>query len=453
MKPLPNAFKTQIVSFLREDSDAFFESLTLPAPVSIRINPKKNIPINKFKSNIQWCSNGYYLQERPLFTVDPLFHAGAYYVQEASSMFIEQILLQLDLTKPNLTFLDLCAAPGGKSTHLLSLIDETSLLVANETIKPRAMTLKDNLARWGNSNYIVSNSDPKSFGSLSSVFDVILIDAPCSGEGMFRKDPDAINEWSENNVELSSQRQKRILEDVLPSLKEEGIIIYCTCTYNEVENESNVQHLIQNHNATLLNEQIQITESWNIVKNNLGFRFFPHKVSGEGFFVSVLKINKQVPKRTSNLLNPYFKKLSVSIQKTIQQLIRTPKSFEFYEHDKDIYAVETKFSHIIEKISKHVFVFYPGLYLGQIINNQIIPSHELALSIEVNISSEVLEINSEVAYQYFKRNDISQLIDLESIADGWVLLTYQNIPIGWIKKMKFRINNYYPKEMRILRDF
>src|SRR6187402_2422850 len=204
---------------------------------SIRTNPAKQSEIKIQKSKIGWSDYGYYLETRPSFTFDPLFHAGSYYVQEASSMFLEQALKQtVDLSR-SLKVLDLCAAPGGKSTHLLSLISKESLLVSNEVIRARANILTDNIVKWGCSNVIVTNNDPRDFQRLENYFDVIVVDAPCSGSGLFRRDPEAIDEWSEQNVALCSQRQQRILADVLPALKNGGVLIYSTCSYSKEEDE------------------------------------------------------------------------------------------------------------------------------------------------------------------------------------------------------------------------
>lgn len=218
---------------------------------SIRINPKKlpqdqkndyssqvipHLAINN-RQKVSWSTHGYYLSERPSFTLDPFFHAGAYYVQEASGMFLEQAIRQtIDLSR-SIKVLDLCAAPGGKSTLIESLISDKSLLVSNEVIKSRASVLEENITKWGAQNAIVTNNDPVSFKWLDNYFDVIVVDAPCSGSGLFRKDAKAIDEWSEDNVQLCSQRQQRILADVYPALKKDGILIYSTCSYSSEENE------------------------------------------------------------------------------------------------------------------------------------------------------------------------------------------------------------------------
>ncbi|MGZ3814731.1 MAG: hypothetical protein ACXVJN_23130 [Mucilaginibacter sp.] len=219
------------------DSENFTKAHQISeSPTSIRLNPFKISSI-KGDSRVPWCNEGFYLDSRPSFTFDPLFHAGCYYVQEASSMFIDHILHYINKDSDGIKVLDLCAAPGGKSTLINSALKSNDLLVANEIIKTRVPVLTDNLTRWGTSNSIVTNNDPKDFGRLKGFFDIILVDAPCSGSGMFRKDPAAMNEWSEANVNLCHQRQERILADIYPSLKEDGYLIYSTCSYSVEENE------------------------------------------------------------------------------------------------------------------------------------------------------------------------------------------------------------------------
>lgn len=277
-----------------EEYEKLVSALQQEPPVSIRLNRLKVHRLkveNALSVQPPWSSEGIYLDERLTFTFDPLFHAGCYYVQEASSMFVEQVLRQ-HVTKP-VVMLDLCAAPGGKSTHARSVLPEGSLLVANEVIRNRSQILAENLTKWGHPDVVVTNNDPADFSALPSFFDVILTDVPCSGEGMFRKDPVAVEEWSPENVEICWQRQRRIIADVWPSLKPGGILIYSTCTYNTKEDEENVRWILQEFGAESL--AVDIREEWNITGNLLCgesasvYHFFPHKTKGEGFFLSVLR--------------------------------------------------------------------------------------------------------------------------------------------------------------------
>ena len=285
-------------NLLGADYQAFTEALQKETPTSFRLNPRKKVqnenkvlPIfGEDLGGVLWHNEGFYLKSRPIFTLDPLFHAGSYYVQEASSMFIAEALKQtVDFAKP-LKIMDLCAAPGGKSTLLASLLNDESLLVANEVIRNRVGVLKENLEKWGFPNYIVANQDAEEMIELEGFFDVVLVDAPCSGEGLFRKDPNAMNEWSENAVNLCSARQKRILQAAAMLVKNGGILLYSTCTYNEKENQQNVNWLTQHFDYQVVS--LNIPEYWNIEKRENGYQFFPHKVKGEGFFLSVLRKTK-----------------------------------------------------------------------------------------------------------------------------------------------------------------
>ena len=275
-----------------EAFEQFVVALDEVPPVSVRFNPKKQINSTVHKESVLWCNEGYYLDQRLTFTFDPLFHAGCYYVQEASSMFVEQVLRNYTADTP-LRMLDLCAAPGGKSTHARSVLPAGSLLVANEVMRNRSQILAENLIKWGYPEVVVTNNDPSDFTQLTAYFDVILTDVPCSGEGMFRKDPVAIDEWSVENVETCWQRQRRIIKDIWPALKPGGILIYSTCTYNTLENEENVQWIIDNFGAEVLS--IPTPDEWNITGNLLTgadfpvYRFIPSRTRGEGFFLAAIR--------------------------------------------------------------------------------------------------------------------------------------------------------------------
>ena len=287
----------------------YMEAFDEEAPVSIRLNPKVYQRDGSFDillmyqkdrpSDIQvpWCPEGYYLSGRPQFTFDPLFHAGCYYVQEAASMFITHILrtILLPLTSHLLPLntLDMCAAPGGKSTAMLSVLPEGSTLVSNEPIPTRAQILLENITKWGAKNSIVTNNYPRDFRKAKAKFDLILCDVPCSGEGMFRKDPATIGEWSLQNVEKCWRLQREIVADAWECLNPGGILIYSTCTFNTKENEENVRWIMETYDAEPI--AIPTEPSWGITGSLLeGFdapvyRFIPGITKGEGLFACVLR--------------------------------------------------------------------------------------------------------------------------------------------------------------------
>ena len=283
-----------------------------------------NLELNQ----VPWSSEGFYLDERLTFTFDPLFHAGCYYVQEASSMFVEQVLRQY-VTGP-VKMLDLCAAPGGKSTHARSVLPEGSLLVANEVIRNRSQILAENLMKWGHPDVVVTNNDPADFAVLPSFFDVILTDVPCSGEGMFRKDPVAVEEWSPENVEICWQRQRRIIGDIWDTLKPGGILIYSTCTFNTKEDEENARWIQQEYGGEPLTVQVQ--ENWNITGDLLSdkgiilnllfpsiiFSLIRRKVKA---FFWWLFVSRRRKKRSQYLLPPKRKLSRRRIRKEQQHLL------------------------------------------------------------------------------------------------------------------------------------
>ncbi len=282
-------FPAEFINGMRESlgplrADRILSALSREPEVSVRVNPFK-FSLGDLRTHfgalagdaVPWApEEGFYLNGRPSFTLDPLFHCGAYYVQEASSMYagslFEQALQHIG-RRTGLRVLDLCAAPGGKTTQLLSHLDETSLLVANEVVPARATVLAENVARWGCSNVAVTQSDPSAFPAMRAYFDVVVADAPCSGEGMFRKDERAVAEWSPDTVRLCAARQRRILGDVWPALMPGGFLIYSTCTFNRSEDEDNVDWICSELKGSCLEMR----------------HFYPGEDRGEGFFAALIR--------------------------------------------------------------------------------------------------------------------------------------------------------------------
>ena len=293
MKPagiatLPPDFAAATRSLLGDAYRLLEAALQAEPAVSVRMNRDK-CGEEPSAERVPWCDTGYYLAERRLFTLDPLFHAGAYYVQEASSMFLEQAVKAY--VKEPVRCLDLCAAPGGKSTHLCSILPEGSILVSNEVIPSRAAVLYENLAKWGNPNVFVARNAPADLGRLAHFFDLVVVDAPCAGEGMFRKDPAAARQWSLSGVARCAARQRQILRDVWDALRPGGLLVYSTCTYNTEENEDNLSFLVEDLGAEAL--PVPLREAWQVTGAlKYGYpacRFFPHKTRGEGFFLALVR--------------------------------------------------------------------------------------------------------------------------------------------------------------------
>ncbi|WP_374948843.1 RNA methyltransferase [Mucilaginibacter sp.] len=417
---------------------------------SIRLNPFKPSPV-KTDAPVPWCGEGFYLNTRPSFTFDPIFHAGAYYVQEASSMFIDHIIRTIRPEKEDpIKVLDLCAAPGGKSTLLNSALTENDLLVANEIVKTRVPILTDNLDRWGTSNVIVTNNDPKDFNSIHSFFDMILVDAPCSGSGMFRKDPAAMNEWSEGNVNLCHQRQERILADIYPALKDEGYLIYSTCSYSHQENEDILDWLCTEFD--LESVRIPIYKEWGVVetesplKKAWGYRFYPGKVQGEGLFASCLR-KKASSGGASNYKNNGQQKLPAKEMDIVKGYLNEPDDFYFFKVNDDWLAINREHKESLNILHRHLYIKKSGVRIGKLAGNDLIPDHELALSLAINKDAVLAtELTKEQAIQYLRRDNI----DIAITGKGWSLMTYEGLALGWAKLLPNRINNYYPKEIRIM---
>ncbi len=446
MPELPKDFETKMKQDLGSEFNDFENALAQDVPISVRLNPRKEtaLALNRQEA-VPWCSNAFYLSERPVFTLDPSFHAGAYYVQEASSMFLKAVLSQhIDFSK-SIRVLDLCAAPGGKTTLLADLLNEESLLVANEVIKSRVGILKENLMKWGYTNVIVSNHDPEEFADLEGFFDLVLVDAPCSGEGLFRKDPNATSHWSEDAVNTCSARQKRILEAASMLVAPHGHLIYSTCTYNEKENEGNVNWFIKN--CDFEEQKIDISKFHGIQAKERGYQFYPHKVKGEGFFISILKKIEGHTDYVGGKLK--MNRLSTKKKEFLTEWLADLNKFEFFEKpDETVVAIPTglidEYSSVLRALTKRSSGFELGLFKKE----NFIPSHSLALSTEVNQSFPVLELEREDALRFLKRESFDQ----GEIENGWKLVTYNGLGLGWIKIIGNRANNYLPKEWRIRMD-
>lgn len=435
------------------DAENFLKAQQSSAsPTSIRINPFKYQP-TPTGQQVPWCADGFYLNERPSFTFDPLFHAGCYYVQEASSMFIAHMMQYIrSENEYDIKVLDLCAAPGGKSTLLSSALNTGDLLVANEIIKTRVPILTDNLTKWGPSNLIATNNDPKDFSRLKSFFDVVLVDAPCSGSGMFRKDPAAMDEWSLANVNLCHQRQERILADVYPAIAADGYLIYSTCSYSVAENEAILDWLCSEFELETV--RIPINNDWGIVETQsdrhkaYGYRFYPDKVQGEGLFAACLHKTGDNSGGVSNYKSKNSQKPDYKSIDLLKNYIKNADNYYYFKVNDDWLAINSVHKESMGVLQQHLYLKKSGVRLGSIAGRDLIPDHELALSLIINREAVLnTQLTREQAIAYLRRDDIK---GLELNQKGWSLMTFKNHPLGWAKLLPNRINNYYPKEMRII---
>lgn len=356
-------------------------------------------------------------------------------------MVLDSVLKQLDLPEgPKI--LDLCAAPGGKSTLIASFLDNRGLLVSNEVIQQRSRILKENLSKWGYTNTVVTNNDPKDFERLPQFFDVIVVDAPCSGEGMFRKDPNARDEWSEENVNLCAGRQKRIVMDVWDSLIPGGIMIYSTCTFNTQENEENVQWFLDELGAELI--EVALPAPILSGRKDIGNYCIPGKTASEGFYIAVLQkgddslirqryTRKNEFRKQKDLLDlPTYTDLSaISVINWNDRLLALPK-------DQEDAMLHVQAQLRLQKM---------GTTLGEVSRKGIIPSEELALDPFLNKFQARIDVERQHALQYL-HGDTFALPGQH----GYQLITFENEPLGWIKHLGNRFNNLYPKEWRIRMD-
>ncbi|MDR1335229.1 MAG: rRNA cytosine-C5-methyltransferase, partial [Tannerella sp.] len=440
-------FPQEFMEYMRrrqEDCPLLEAALRAEAPVSIRLNPAKTASPLRHE-RVMWCSTGYYLPGRPAFTFDPLFHAGAYYVQEAASMFLEQAVGQY-VASPAVC-LDLCAAPGGKSTHLLSLLPHGSLLVSNEVIRSRAAVLAENVLKWGSPDAVVTNSDPAGLGRLAHGFDVLVADLPCSGEGMFRKNPASRNEWSLANVKLCAARQRRILHDVWPALKPGGICIYSTCTFNSEENEDNIRYLAGHLPAEAV--PVSVDEGWNIAcsadSRYPSYRFFPHRTKGEGFFLAVLR-KPDGPYRPFSVKKghrlPMLRHTSPA-----GEWLSGAGAYRFTAEASPVRAIPEIHAERIASLTGGLRVVTAGIPAGEWKGKDFLPAPALALSTAFRCDAfPAVELTREDAVLYLQREALTLPPDTPK---GYVTVTFRNTPLGFVKHIGHRANNLYPHEWRI----
>ena len=419
---LPKEFEDYTRSLMGESRyNTFLKGLSEEPLVSIRLNPFKikedNVVSDVFKAtNIPWCKDGYYLKSRPNFTFDPLFHAGAYYVQEAASMFVSHVLRTL--VKYPVALLDLCAAPGGKTTCARTAVPEGSLVFSNEPIGKRSQILAENVQKFGHPDVVVTNNYPRDYKRTKLLFDVMIADVPCSGEGMFRKDSQAIEEWSTQNVENCRQLQRSIIADIWDNLKPGGILVYSTCTFNARENEENVAWILKEYGARLIS--VPTEKEWNItgtlIENPLSdgqdfpvYRFIPGFTKGEGLFMAIIQKDGE----DVNLIQ----------------------------------SADIRADMLIQEARKKLRILAHGVKKGIEKGKQFIPDHSLALSVSADKSSyPTVEVDYKTAVSYLRHEAILLSPDAPK---GIVLLTYKGFSIGFAKNLGNRANNLYPQEWRI----
>ena len=444
MSELNSLFLQRIREQFATEAEAFIAAIDKQPRSSIRLNTNKNAPSFPSSQPIPWCTDGLWLAERPSFTLDPMFHAGAYYPQEASSMILQHILKHIEQQlQPSPIVLDLCAAPGGKSTLIASWLNQQGILVANEIARQRAWILRENIAKWGFQNCIVTNTDSATIGNLGATFDLALIDAPCSGEGMFRKDDTARTEWSVENAQMCATRQKEIISNVWDSIVEGGIIIYSTCTFNPAENELQAQWIYENFDVDFIN--IPMPAEWNVTtltfNHGQGYAFYPHKVDGEGFFVCVMRKNNGSVRR----LKPDKKSTFTEVRNIDLPLINN-KNYTAFQSADNIYAFQQTNNTQMAAIASKLKAIWTGIPIGKLTRKEFIPAEELALQLTFdNTTYPTIELTTNEALHYLR----GEWTATTQLQQGWNTVCYNKQTLGFVKSIGNRLNNYWPKDWRI----
>lgn len=452
------AFRKYLAQVVGEGNlSAVLDALSGEPSVSVRINPAKagsptEIFGNLVSGPVEWNRHAAFLSERPAFTLDPLIHAGAYYVQDSSAMFpgkafrdVLDKVLESGIISPKV--LDLCAAPGGKTTDISASLRESCkggyLLISNEIMKQRAAVLADNAAVWGDPSVVVTSVDPKAFGTLPGFFDIIVADVPCSGEGMFRKDDEAVSQWSEENVALCQARQRRIVADVWPSLAEGGFLVYSTCTFNNLENDDNVKWICSEFGAEIIG-----IDGCGLLRTECGVSLVPGFVRGEGQYCAVLR--KTSPSAGtaaySGRQQDRWQKLPEAQASIIRPLL--DEEMAMIVKDGRIVAVP-EYVRCVLSMLEPLRPLARGLAVGMFKGKDFIPDADLALSLSLRRGAfNEFEVNRETALSFLHRDPV-RLPDAER---GMLLLVYRGLPIGFVKNLGNRCNSLHPLHRRIRMD-
>ena len=440
------------------EAEVLCAALETEPSTSVRLNPAKMAEQKWGGGRVAWSDYGYLLGERPAFTLDPDFHAGAYYVQEASSQFAGYIVSMAvggaEACKGQ-RVLDMCAAPGGKSTHYATLVGERGLVVANEINRSRAAVLADNARKWGLGNMVVTCNDSARVADFEEWFDVVAVDAPCSGEGMFRKSDEACEQWSEANVAMCAERQWEILQNAFRSLKPGGVLLYSTCTFNRTEDEDVVGRACEEFGDELLAvDDIPIGDDWGVVTGREGvfqtFRFFPHRLTGEGMFMAVARkaglatSRRRMPKARRKVMEAVDKR-------TAQELSRWVKESEqmrFFAAGDTLYGCRKEHYDEVEALAGTLAVIYSGVAMGQVFKGKLKPDGALALYAGVNHDAVACcEVDEQEALKFLRKQDM----DAAQFSEGVNMVLYGGRPLGFVKRVGARVNNMYPNSLRILK--
>lgn len=465
---LPESFLSRMAALLPADEmTALHAALTAAAPTSIRINRAKATAaeedaLRREGRPVPWCAEGVILPKRPAFTTDPLLHAGVYYVQEAASMFLAHVLRSIVGRSP-IACLDLCAAPGGKTTAALSVLPPGSVMVSNEVDRRRARILAENVQKWGRAA-IVTASSPAELGRLRDAFDVLIVDAPCSGEGMMRKDEEAIADWSVAKVAHCAALQREILSAVWPALRPGGMVVYSTCTFNVEENEHTVDYICDELGADAM--AVPVAAEWGIGGPIAGCRpacrFMPYRTVGEGLFMAVARKRDDAPCRHRRDVRPLKSQrpsratgvaggkldMRQAMSETSAWLANGLDLSMNATADGRLRAMTPAMAALAHQmVACGIYILHGGIEVAAMKGRDLIPAHGLALSTALaHDAFPRVELAHDEALAYLRREAIVLPADTPA---GFVLPCYQGHPLGFVKNLGSRSNNLYPAEWRI----
>lgn len=444
MTNIPEDFINSI-DLPEEEKTAFLAALDSHASFAVRLNPFKSRNLFQSEEVTPWCSTGRYLSKKIDLIKDPLFHAGAYVSQEASSMFLEKIFNSLDLLGG--AVLDLFAGSGEQSTQIASLIPASALLVANESNKSRGWGVKESLDKWGVSNVIVTNNNSEDYKLFEGAFDVVVANAPSSEEGKFRLSKRSRSDWSLNSVKKCAEKQIAMLEGIIPCIKDGGTLVFSSYAYNDQETVAILDWLETNHNVS--NLDIDISELEGVVEKGAfrlkGYQFYPSKINGEGYFVTAVTVNGgrnqlKVPKR--------IKKVRVDLFKGDEYLMNDRN--ELYKISDELVSFPSKHVDLLKCIIWDLNPMKIGTKIADEMNGKLKFSHELAFSKDLNTAIfPFVEVDASDAIKFLQKKEISVLPDF----NDWGLIRYKGLNLGLVKRVSNRLNNYYPKEFRIRKEF
>lgn len=455
---LPERFVERMERELGHDEAmALCEALATEPTTSVRLNPQKMTQPKWEAQKVGWSRWGYLLPERPSFTLDAYFHAGAYYVQEASSQFAGYIMSQAlggEQACEGRYILDMCAAPGGKSTHYATLVGESGLVVANEINRSRAAVLADNARKWGLGNMVVTCNDSSRFQQLEEWFDAVAVDAPCSGEGMFRKIDEAQEQWSEANVGMCAERQWEIVQNAFAALRPGGVMMYSTCTFNRSEDEQILERVMTVYGDEIEEvESIAVDDGWGVVVGRVGafqtFRFFPHKLAGEGMFMAVArKAGEGSKRRNVKARRQIITAVDRRATEELSRWVKCPDQMRFFAAGEMLYGCRQEHYAAIEGLSGVLSVIYSGVAMGQIFKGRLKPDGALAMYVGMNRSAvKCSEVDEEAALRFLRKQDMVA----EPFVEGLNLVMFEGQALGFVKRIGARVNNMYPNSLRILK--